>query len=211
MSSTLAESWERYAATSKPRRATNGRGESTWLNWTQYADHGPDETVLGPVAGRKVLELGSGSGDNLAHLVTLGASGVGIDVAPSREAVARKRWGGLPGVEFRTAEAVAFLEGATEEFDVVLSIFGAVWFTAPDTLMPLVRGRMSLGGVLAFSHLPPGSQELQPGKAGMRHDHTPDEWRSLLVGHGFSDVRVSLIDPPEAKTAGTMLIRAQAA
>ncbi|WP_211215387.1 hypothetical protein [Actinoalloteichus spitiensis] len=33
----------------------------------------------------------------------------------------------------------------------MLSIFGAVWFTDPDTLMPLVREWMILGGVLAFS------------------------------------------------------------
>ncbi|MCX4881589.1 class I SAM-dependent methyltransferase [Streptomyces sp. NBC_00847] len=79
----LAESWDRYAVGSKPPRAVNAEGETTWLNWTQYADHGPNESVLGPVAGRRVLELGSGSGSNLAHLVTLGATGQGVDIAPS--------------------------------------------------------------------------------------------------------------------------------
>ncbi|WP_319127135.1 class I SAM-dependent methyltransferase [Streptomyces europaeiscabiei] len=188
----------------------NARGETTWLNWTQYADHGPDENVLGPVTGRRVLELGSGSGSNLAHLVTLGATGLGVDVAPARETAARERWGSLPGLEFRTAEATGFLSETDETFDVVLSIFGAVWFVDPNILVPLIRSRMAAGGILAFSHVPPGSQGPQPARSGLRHDRAPDEWRRLLTGHGFSDVTVSLIEPPEGRAAGTMLVRAMA-
>ncbi|WP_427920772.1 class I SAM-dependent methyltransferase [Streptomyces sp. cg40] len=204
----LAESWDKYAVGSVPRRTVNARGETTWLNWTQYADHGPDESVLGSVAGRRVLELGSGSGSNLAHLVTLGATGLGVDVAPARKPVARERWGDLPGIEFRTAEAAAFLNETAETFDVVLSIFGAVWFVDPDALLPLVHSRMTPGGTLAFSHLPPGGEGLKPAKTGLRYDRTPDDWDRILTGHGFSDVRVSLIDPPEGRAVGTMLVRA---
>ncbi|MFJ2259639.1 class I SAM-dependent methyltransferase [Streptomyces sp. NPDC087844] len=210
----LAESWGRYAAGSTPRRTVNAKGDTTWLNWTQYADHGPNESVLGPVAGRRVLELGSGSGSNLAHLVTLGATGQGVDIAPARAVVARERWGELPGLEFRTVDAVAFLketDETDETFDVVLSIFGAVWFVDPDILLPLIRSRMAPGGILAFSHLPPGSRGPKPAEAGQRYDHTPDEWGHILTGHGFSDVCVSLIEPPQGRAVGTMLVRASAA
>ncbi|MFZ3595265.1 class I SAM-dependent methyltransferase [Streptomyces sp. BH104] len=209
----LAETWDRFAKERAPRRAVNARGRSTWLNWTQYPDHGPDEGVLGTsLAGLRVLELGSGNGDNLAHLATLGAQCTGVDVAPSREAAARERWGHLPGLDFRTAEAVGFLTATeTATFDVVLSVFGAVWFVDPDTLLPLVRARMNEGGTLAFSHLPAGSQELLPGrKTGMRHDHTPEEWSKLLHRHGFTDVRAEVIDPPAGQSTATMLIRATA-
>ncbi|QEV20110.1 class I SAM-dependent methyltransferase [Streptomyces alboniger] len=203
---TLAESWDQYAVGSKPRRATNTKGETSWLNWTQYPDHGPDESVLGPVAGRAVLELGSGSGNNLAHLVMLGAAGVGVDVAPAREGRAREQWGHLSGLEFRTAEATAFLRVTSRSFDVVLSIFGAVWFVDPLTLLPLIRSRMTTGGILAFSHLPPGSQAPRPGKAGMRHDHTPEEWSRMLENHGFGNVSATVLPPPEGQSAGTMLV-----
>ncbi|MGC0421238.1 class I SAM-dependent methyltransferase [Embleya sp. AB8] len=204
----LAESWDRYAVGSTPRRTANANGDTTWLNWTQYADHGPNESVLGAVVGHRVLELGSGSGSNLAHLVTLGATGIGVDVSPAREVVARERWGDLDGLEFRTAEATAFLSETSEIFDIVLSIFGAVWFIDPETLLPLIRARMASGGILAFSHLPAGSQGPQPGHAGMRHDHSPGEWERLLADHGFTDVSASVIDPPEGRTAGTMFVRA---
>ncbi|MFI7896450.1 class I SAM-dependent methyltransferase [Streptomyces sp. CACIS-1.16CA] len=206
----LAESWNKYAVGSKPRRAVNARGETTWLNWTQYADHGPNESVLGSVAGRRVLELGSGSGSNLAHLVTLGATGLGVDVAPARETVAKERWAGLAGLEFRTAEATAFLSETDETFDVVLSIFGAVWFVDPHTLLPLIRSRLASGGTLAFSHLPAESQDVKPGKSGLRHNHSLDAWERLLTAHGFGAVSASLIDPPQDGNVGTMLVRAMA-
>lgn len=206
----LAESWDRYAVGSKPRRAVNATGDTTWLNWTQYADHGPNESVLGSVAGRRVLELGSGSGSNLAHLVALGASGLGVDVAPARETVARERWADLASLEFRTAEATAFLSETDETFDIVLSIFGAVWFVDPHTLLPLIRSRMASGGTLAFSHLPAGRQDVRPGGAGLRHDHSPDAWERLLTSHGFAAVSASLIDPPQGRPVGTMLVHAVA-
>jgi predicted TPR repeat methyltransferase len=99
------------------------RGASTWLNWTQFPDHGPDESVLGDMAGRRVLELGSGSGSNLAHLATMGAICTGLDIVPSRTRTARERWGHLPGLV--TADAGVFLTEVEESFDIVFSIFGA--------------------------------------------------------------------------------------
>ncbi|WP_405657551.1 class I SAM-dependent methyltransferase [Streptomyces sp. RK9] len=207
---TLADVWDRFADGRSPRRAVNAQGASTWLNWTQYPDHGPDEGVLGDVAGREVLELGSGAGGNLAHLATLGARCVGVDVAPSRERTARERWGHLPGLEFRTAEATEHLSRSGDRYDFVCSIFGAVWFVAPPVLLPLIRARLVPGGVLAFSQLPPGAQQIASGKAAVRHDHSPGEWADLLHRHGFRDVRADVIAPPAGRQVGTMLVRAVA-
>ncbi|MFJ8955920.1 class I SAM-dependent methyltransferase [Streptomyces sp. NPDC102381] len=158
-------------------------------------------------------------GQTIAYFVTAGENSdlivgpslevdQGVDVAPSREATAHERWGHLPGLDFRTAEAVDYLTTEAATFDVVLSIFGAVWFVDPDELLPLVGTRMTEGGILAFSHLPAGSQELKPGRAGMRHDHAPDEWTRLLHRYGLTDVRAEIIEPPAGQSAATMLIRA---
>lgn len=211
MSSPQAEIWERYAAKYKPRRAVNAAGATTWLNWTQYPDHGPDETVLGDLHGKKVLELGSGAGANLAHLATLGAVCTGLDIAPSRADLAHQTWGHLGSLEFVTADALDYLTDTSTTFDVVYSIFGAVWFTDPQALFPSVRKKMSDGGVFAFSQPPATPQEDQAGQV-IRQWHLPiHHWVEQLTAAGFSEVAAETIDAPEPGKPGTVLIHARAA
>ncbi|MET9520465.1 class I SAM-dependent methyltransferase [Streptomyces sp. NPDC002994] len=85
-------SWDDYALHVRPRPATNAVGATTWFNWTQYLDHGPGTEVLGIGPGADVLDLGCGKGGNLAHIATLGARAVGVDVSAVQLADA-SRWG----------------------------------------------------------------------------------------------------------------------
>lgn len=207
---TVAQAWERYAEKATPRRAVNAAGATTWLNWTQYPDHGPDESVLGDPHGRRILELGSGDGCNLAHLATLGAHCIGVDVAPSRAVVAVRTWGHLPNLEFVTADVVDYLASATVPFDVVYSIFGAVWFTDPALLLPLVRNRMTAGGVFAFSQLPAGTQATRSDRVISKWNFATEHWVRMLTAEGFGDVTTTVIPAPATDKAGTLLVRALA-
>ncbi|MGA5224565.1 class I SAM-dependent methyltransferase [Streptomyces albidoflavus] len=211
----LVDAWERYARERTPRRESNARGAATWLNWTQYPDHGPDESILGPLRGRTVLELGSGSGCNLAHLATLGADCVGVDIAPSQRERAVARWGHIPGLTFHTAETTDYLIRTDALFDTILSIFGPVWFTEPEQFLPLIRKRLSPGGVLAFSHKPPQDDRqtvttLREARAVTRWDRSPEEWTSLLASSGFSQPKADIIPPPEGHCGATLLVTAHA-
>ncbi|MEU3226918.1 class I SAM-dependent methyltransferase [Streptomyces sp. NPDC006976] len=211
----VVEAWERYAQGRMPRRETNASGAATWLNWTQYPDHGPDESILGELQGRTVLELGCGTGCNLAHLTTLGADCTGVDIAPSQHRKAVARWGRLPGLAFHTAEVTDYLTHTEGSFDVVLSIFGPVWFTDPEQLLPLIHKRLSPGGVLVFSHKPPtaGTRPvgtLREARAVTRWDYSPEEWSRLLASSGYSNLKAEVIPPPGGEDAGTLLVRAYA-
>ncbi|MDT0306945.1 class I SAM-dependent methyltransferase [Streptomyces sp. DSM 44917] len=185
-------------------------GARTWLNWTQYPDHGPDESLLGEVAGRTVVELGSGSGCNLAHLATVGAQCIGVDIAPSQREKAVARWGRLPGLSFHTADAAEFLAERTTQVDIVLSIFGAVWFTDPARLLPLIRERLAPGGAFVFSQRPPDEDRPCGTRAVRRWDLSPDEWTRRLFSAGFTRTEAGILPPPAGERVGTLLVRARA-
>jgi SAM-dependent methyltransferase len=204
------EAWERYASNARPRRTVNAAGASTWLNWTQYPDHGPDESILGDLAGRRVLELGSGSGSNLAHLATLGAICTGVDLVPSRTRTAQGRWGHLPGLEFVTADAVTFLTETEDSYDIVVSIFGAVWFTDPTVLLPMVRKRIRSSGVFVFSHLPATEAATDLGGVVKKWNYSTEQWMELLAAAGFA-ARADILTAPDSGQAGTLLVNASPA
>jgi SAM-dependent methyltransferase len=220
MVETLA--WDAYARQRPERRPVNEAGEVTWFNWTQYADHGPGAEALGVRPGHRVLDLGCGKGGNLAHLATLGARAVGVDVSTAQLQAARARWGDT-GMTLHCRDAVDFLtSGGEEDFDSAYSVFGAVWFTDPAWLLPAIRARLRPGGVLAFSQRPPvegcyGCQAsyITRGEEDplvvRRWDYEPEAWDGILTRYGFRDVRVRLLPaPPGPRTIGTLLVRAVA-
>lgn len=95
-------------------------------------------------------------------------------------------------------------------------MWGAAWFTEPDTLLPLVRDRLEEGGRFVFSCAPavPGAYGVQGMYGGgfggrrvwlYRWAYEPRVWAELLSGHGFGDVRVWEEPPPEADHVGTLI------
>lgn len=220
MTDTLA--WNTYARQKPQRRQVNAAGETTWLNWTQYADHGPSVEVLGGLGPRsRVADLGCGKGGNIAHVATLGvAEAIGVDISPPQVKAAEARWHDT-SVRFLRAEAVDYLTSAEPGFDAVFSVFGAVWFTDPARMLPAVRRALRPGGVLAFSQRPPvegcyGCQasyiQREDGAEPLvvrRWDYEPEQWRGLLERHGFGAVSVEVIEAPEADRTGTLLVRAE--
>jgi ubiquinone/menaquinone biosynthesis C-methylase UbiE len=80
-----------------------------------------EDAGLVPLAGRRVLEVGSGNGGELAWLCELGASPslmVGVDLLAHRVVAARRAF---PGIDFQQANAER-LDFPGDEFDLVLAI-----------------------------------------------------------------------------------------
>ncbi|MFD1050299.1 class I SAM-dependent methyltransferase, partial [Kibdelosporangium lantanae] len=132
------------------------------------------------------------------------------DIAPSRTAAAVQAWQHLPNVRWVAADAVTYLSDTQTRFDVVYSIFGAVWFTDPAVLLPLVRAKMTPGGVFAFSHLPATEQNTSVDRAVRKWDHPADRWVRMLTTSGFRSVTAEVIDGPASDQRGTLLVRALA-
>nr|WP_155073401.1 class I SAM-dependent methyltransferase [Streptomyces taklimakanensis] len=223
MGETTEAVWDRYARGKRgvPERTVNAAGQRTWFNWTQYPDHGPTETVLGSPAS--ALELGCGTGRNAAHLAVHGVEVTAVDVSLVPLEKAEQRWGHLGGLRLVHREAVDFLRATDERFGAVYSVFGAVWFTDPEVLLPLVRRALRPGGVLAFSHEPPiegcygcqGGYVRGPGgdrpSVVRRWAYTPAMWVDILARYGFTRITADIVAPPPARSGDvpTLLVHAR--
>ncbi|MFD7666567.1 class I SAM-dependent methyltransferase [Streptomyces sp. NPDC059788] len=222
MSETGGPAWDVYSATKGHRRQTNSRGETTWFNWTQYADHGPGAELLCLKPGEAALDLGCGAGGNAAHLATLGVRVVGVDLSSGQLRKARDRWTDVPGMELHQGDALDQLAETYTSFHAVYSVFGAAWFCDPHLMLPAVHAGLRPGGVFAMSQRPPvegcyGCQasyiprgpDEDPAIV-KRWDHEPDTWSALLKEYGFNDVTAVVLPAPEddKRTMGTLLIRA---
>lgn len=116
--------------------------------------------LLGPVAGRDVLDAGCGSGPLAAQLVAGGARVTGFDVSPRMVELARAR--ALPGASFAVADLGAPLDSlADDSFDLIAA--SLVLHYLEDWVAPLRELRRVLrpGGALVCStHHPASDVEL---------------------------------------------------
>ena len=91
-----------------------------------------DARLLGPVAGRRILEVGCGAAQCSRWLATHGASVIGIDLSRRQLEHARRidAVSGAPtGVPLAQADAAALPFGASV-FDLACSAYGALPFVA---------------------------------------------------------------------------------
>ena len=111
--------------------------------------------LLGPVRGRRILELGCGAGRWSATLVSAGGLPIGLDVSANRLAQARlvqsQRRRPFPLVR-ADAEHLPFRDLA---FDVVFCDWGAMTFCDPYETVPEVARVLRPGGVFSFSNSSP--------------------------------------------------------
>jgi ubiquinone/menaquinone biosynthesis C-methylase UbiE len=108
---------------------------------------------LGITPGMKVLDLGSGDGTTALPSARLGAEVVGIDIARNLVEAGNRRAAaaGLSNLKFQQGDATNLQGVADQTFDVVVSIFGAMFAPKPfDVAREMVRvtkrgGRIVMG------------------------------------------------------------------
>ena len=108
---------------------------------------------LGITRGMKVLDLGCGDGTTAIPAARLGAEVLGVDVAANLVAAgnARARAEGLANCRFQEGDASDLKDVLDTSFDLVVSIFGAMFAPRPqDVAREMVRvtrpgGRIVMG------------------------------------------------------------------
>jgi SAM-dependent methyltransferase len=203
--------WDRYA---DEYQATHGEflGDIGFV-WGPEGLTEAEAGVLGPVAGKDVLEVGSGAGQCSRWVGARGGRPIGLDLSP-RQLQHSRRIDDATGVMVPSVLGTATqLPFADASFDIVFSSFGALQFVADIEACVAETARvLRPGGRFAFSVTHPTRWMFpdDPDEAGLtasqsywdrtpyvevddetgevtyvEHHRTLSDWVSLLAGRGF--------------------------
>src|SRR4051812_31680306 len=136
-----------------PNQALWERGDFTRIAATMRDSGEALVKELAITNGLDVLDLGCGDGTTAVPAARLGANVLGVDIATNlvEAGNARAQSLGLANCRFQTGDAADLSELADDRFDLVVSIFGAMFAPKPfDVAKELVRvtrpgGRIVMG------------------------------------------------------------------
>ncbi len=132
-------------------------GQDAGRDHYRYAFFGPAQVALcGDVAGRRLLDVGCGSGYFAREMARRGARVTGVDIAPRMIEHARSREAAEPlGIDYRVldaAELAAALPPGT--FDMATSCLALQDMPAPDAVLRAVHAVLRPGArfVVSIAH-----------------------------------------------------------
>lgn len=212
--------WHHYGRNPAPRSLSR-------MHWDWYQRTGPGDELLGDLTGLVAAELGSGAGHQAVYVSTALAPSrlIALDSSPAQHTNSRHLYADVHGLDFVHTDAARYLRDRPRTVDVAYSLFGALDFSDPRTLLPALATALRPGGRLVFSTLghykggaPPASEcfpaevptRLADGSAGTMRRWVLDVpvWEKLLAGHGFELSGTDTIrDPgPEGSPPMTTLV-----
>src|SRR4249919_934043 len=141
------------STTINPNKALWEKGDFTRIAATMRESGEALVATLGIADGLDVLDLGCGDGTTALPAARLGANVLGVDIASNLVAAgnARARSLGLTNCSFQEGDASDLNEIGDDSFDLVVSIFGAMFAPKPfDVAKEVVRvtrpgGRIVMG------------------------------------------------------------------
>jgi ubiquinone/menaquinone biosynthesis C-methylase UbiE len=185
-----------------------GKMRATWMagDFGQIARHIAREAEgfvsrldLGP--GTTVLDVACGTGNLAIPAARTGAIVTGIDIAPNLIQQARERAAAEQlGIVFEEGDAEA-LPYADGQFEVVMSMFGAMFAPRPDVVAAELARVCRSGGVIAMANWTPHGFIGKMAEVGARY-LTPAPGISSPFAWGDWDVFSELLKPYVAKISG---------
>src|SRR6058998_700990 len=136
-----------------PNKALWEKGDFTRIADTMRRSGEALVEKLGITKGLKVLDLGCGDGTTAVPAAKLGADVLGVDIARNLVEAGNKRAAerGLTNLKFQEADATNLEQVPDKSFDLVVSMFGAMFAPKPfDVANEMVRvtkpgGRIVMG------------------------------------------------------------------
>jgi SAM-dependent methyltransferase len=141
------------STTINPNKALWEKGDFTRIAESMRESGEALVSTLGITGGLEVLDLGSGDGTTAVPAARLGANVLGVDIASNLVEAGNTRAQslGLTNCRFQEGDASDLSELEDDSFDLVISIFGAMFAPKPfDVAKELVRvtrpgGRIVMG------------------------------------------------------------------
>jgi SAM-dependent methyltransferase len=151
------------SATSEPATAINAnkalweKGDFTRIAATMRESGEAVVATLEITDGTRVLDLGCGDGTTAVPAAKIGADVLGVDIASNLVAAgnARARSLGLDNVTFQEGDASDLNELEDDSFDLVVSMFGAMFAPRPfDVAKEVVRVTRPRGRIVMGNWIP---------------------------------------------------------
>ena len=150
------------AMTVNPNKALWEKGDFTRIAESMRESGEALVKTLGITNGIKLLDLGSGDGTTAVPEARLGADVLGVDIASNlvEAGNARAQSLGLTNLRFQEGDACDLNELEDDSFDLVVSIFGAMFAPKPfDVAKEVVRVTRP-GGRIVMGNWIPGDPTL---------------------------------------------------
>ena len=160
--STTVEQTSASQPTTNPNKALWQKGDFTRIAETMRESGGNLIAKLGITKGLNILDLGCGDGTTAIPAARLGAKVLGVDIATNLVAAGNERATaeGLTNCTFQEGDATHLHELKDETFDIVISIFGAMFAPKPfDVAKEMVRVTKT-GGRIVMGNWIPGDPTL---------------------------------------------------
>jgi ubiquinone/menaquinone biosynthesis C-methylase UbiE len=144
-------------ALKNPNKALWEKGDFTRIAETMRESGEALVLSLGIRSGLKVLDLGCGDGTTALPAAALGADVLGIDIARNLVEAGNKRAAahGLSNCTFREGDASDLHELPDQAFDLVVTIFGAMFAPKPfEVAREMVRVTRSGGRIVMGNWIP---------------------------------------------------------
>lgn len=143
--------------TINPNKALWEKGDFTRIAKSMRESGEALVTTLGVTDGLDVLDLGCGDGTTAVPAAKLGANVLGVDIASNlvEAGTTRAQSLGLTNCKFQEGDASDLNELEDESFDLVVSMFGAMFAPRPfDVAKEVVRVTRSGGRVVMGNWIP---------------------------------------------------------
>ena len=158
-----------------PNKALWEKGDFTKIADTMRESGAALVAQLGISKGLKVLDLGCGDGTTAIPEAKLGADVLGVDIARNlvEAGQARAKAEGLTNITFREGDATDLREFKNQSFDLVVSIFGAMFAPKPmEVAKEMVRVTRP-GGRIIMGNWIPGDPTLVAQILKISANYTP--------------------------------------